>query len=61
MMKKLIAKESSTKCRKCGATVSMVNKYLTDDGHFDYEIENLDNRFVDKWGHHRNFCKGCIK
>lgn len=60
-MKKLIGREESCKCRKCRQTISMVNKYETEDGHYDYQVENLDNRFIDKWGYHRNFCKSCMK
>lgn len=60
-MKEYTGLTSTTRCIKCGKTIAIVKQFYTDKGWYGYEYENLDCRFIDKWGIERNFCKACIK
>lgn len=53
-----------TKCNKCGGTIAITRQFFVDKGErswYGYESENLDCRYIDKWGFARNFCKTCMK
>lgn len=52
--------KSYTKCNKCGKTIAVTKQFISDTG-FTYETENTENRYIDKWGFARNFCKACMK
>lgn len=49
-----------TKCVFCGEVIANIVQY--DDGEkFTYEKENLDCRYIDKFGFERNLCKSCME
>lgn len=52
--------EGYTKCIKCGKTIATTRQFITDAG-FEYETENAECRYIDKWGFARNYCKTCMK
>ena len=54
---KIIAR---TRCLKCGAVIEVVKQYDTGK-EYQYKKFNLENRYIDKWGYDRNFCKKCMK
>lgn len=60
-MKEYTGLTSHTRCIKCGRKIEITRQFCTDEGEYGYETENLDCRFIDKWGFERNFCKACIK
>lgn len=51
---------SVTKCIKCGRAIAETRQFISDKG-YEYKTENLECRFIDKWGYERNFCKTCIQ
>ena len=57
MNTKIIAR---TKCLKCGVVIEVVDQIDTGK-EYQYKKRSLENRYIDKWGYSRNFCKRCIK
>lgn len=51
---------SIVRCFKCGEVIAVVRQIETGEG-FEYEVENLQDRFIDKWGFARNLCKECVR
>ena len=49
-----------TRCNKCGKVIAMVEQIETEKG-YEYIKHNAPDRYVDKWGYERNFCKHCMK
>lgn len=49
-----------TVCNVCGEVIAKVRQIEIDTG-FDYIKENMPNRYIDRWGYERNFCKKCMK
>lgn len=59
-MKEYTGLTASTRCCRCGKEIAITRQFTIDD-EYKYETENLDCRFIDKWGCERNYCKECIK
>ena len=49
-----------TRCLKCGAVIEVVKQYDTGK-EYQYKKFSLENRYIDKWGYGRNFCKKCMR
>lgn len=63
-MKEYTGIASHTKCNICGKEIAVTRQFFADKGErcwYGYECEDLDCRFIDKWGFARNFCKTCMK
>lgn len=51
---------TNRRCDKCSAVIART--YRIDTGTaYHFEVENTPERFIDKWGFGRNFCKKCMK
>jgi len=48
------------KCNTCGKIIAITYRIDKEDC-FEYKTENTSDRFIDKWGNERNFCKDCMK
>ena len=60
MYKDFTGVEAYTKCLKCGKTIAVTRQF--DIGiEYIYETENLNCRYIDKWGFERNYCKSCMR
>lgn len=55
-MKKKYEVITTQKCAKCKCVIA---EYVRKGK--SYKTVNLPNRFIDKWGYERNFCKDCMK
>ena len=47
------------KCNTCGKIIAITYRIDKED-YFEYKTENTSDRFIDKWGNERNFCKDCM-
>ena len=47
-------------CNKCGKIIGYT--YKIDIGNcYKFISENTQDRYIDKWGYGRNYCKSCIR
>lgn len=50
---------SHKRCNVCKTVIAIT--YQIDTGSiYDYKIENTPERYIDRWGYARNFCKMCM-
>lgn len=48
------------RCNTCGEIIAIT--YQIDTGSmYRYKSENTPERYIDKWGYARNFCKKCMR
>ena len=58
-MDKTIHKEK--KCNKCKKVIAYIYRIDDTENSYKFISENTSDRYIDKWGYERNYCKNCIK